>query len=149
METHLIRRQYFGAEVIDYLTIDGDDTGLNEIIGLTARTDTCVRQELIQTNRLRRVLVLLTVVLLLALGIESVVTLRFEMATLLAVLMKTGTLLIALSVEAGTLLIALSVEAGTRRAVLSESRLFAFTTETRTRPTLPFIVGIKHVFFQL
>jgi lambda repressor-like predicted transcriptional regulator len=104
--------------------------------------------------------VLLTVVLLLALGIESVVTLRFEMAMLLAVLMKTGTLLavlsveagtllIALSVEAGTLLIALSVEAGTRRAVLSESRLFAFTTETRTRPTLPFIVGIKHVFFQL
>ena len=73
METDIIRRQHFDAEVIDGHPIDGDDTCLNEIICLTTRAYTCVSKELVQTYRLGRILVLLTIDLLLVRRIDAVI----------------------------------------------------------------------------
>ena len=77
VETHIIRRQHFSAQIIHGLTIDGDHTGLDEIICLTTGTDTCVCEVFIQTNRLRRILMLLTIDLLFMSGINSGIAFRF------------------------------------------------------------------------
>ena len=76
METNIIRRQHFHAQIIYRHTIDGDHSCLNEIICLTTGTNTCVGKVFIETNRLGRIFVLLTISLLLAVRINTIVTFR-------------------------------------------------------------------------
>ena len=143
METYLIGRKYLHAQIIDYLTIDRDHSCLDKIIGLTTGTNAGIGQEFIQTNRLRRVFVLLTIVLLFTFGIESVVTFRFvkrTIGTALAVLTKARTLVVTFALKTGTgLMVAFTLK--TRTSGLSVSM------ETRTRSAFRFIVGmiVKHV----
>ena len=54
-----VSRENLGTEFAYYLTIYGNHSGLNEIVGLTTRANTCVGEEFVQTNRLRRVFVFL------------------------------------------------------------------------------------------
>ena len=57
MELHLIGTQDLGSQFCDDLTIHGYDTCLDELISLTTTADTCVCQELIQTQRLIGIIV--------------------------------------------------------------------------------------------
>ena len=143
MEAYVIRRKHLHAQTIRHLTIDRDHTGLDKIIGLTTGTYTGIGQVFIQTNRLRRIFVLLTIVLLFTFGIESVVAFRFvkrTTRTALAVLMKARTLLVAFALETRTGLV-FAITLKTRTGLLSVS------VKTRTRPAFSFIVGmiVKHV----
>ena len=121
VESDIIRRQHLRAEAIHGLAIDGDHTGLDEIIGLTAGTDTCVSQEFIQTHGLCRVLVLLTIYLLFMTGVDTGIAFRLTSKRTL------GTLRTGLSV-AGEMRTAFSVTGETR----ATGALCSVAGETRT-----------------
>ena len=61
MELHLIRTKHLGSQLGDNLAIDGDYTCLDELISLTTTADACISEELVQTNRLIGIEVLLLV----------------------------------------------------------------------------------------
>ena len=138
METDIIRRQHFGTQAVNSHTIDGDHAGLNKIIRLTTGTDTGIRQILIQTNRLGRIFVLLTIHLLFTIGIQTVVTFRFSSERSLRALPVERSLR-ALTIETKlfrSTLPVLSTESRTSRCRL------CFTAKTRTGSALTFVVQI-------
>ena len=140
VETNIIGWQHFDAEVIDSNTIDGDDTGLDEIVCFTTGADTCVSEELIETNRLGRILVLLAISLLFTIGIKSVITFRFAsertVGALGAFTERTLYTFAEGTLGSSDMLSMLACKSGASRNGL------AFSLETRTRSALRFIVGI-------
>ena len=148
VEAHFIGRQDFCTERIGYLSVDGDNTGLDEIIGLTTAADTGVGKEFVQTNRFSRILMLLMISLLLAVGIESVVALNGLVAertlrtvALFHVVGRTARALEAVGIESKGFRTTFTItgESGTLRD------RSALTVETRTGSAFSLIVGIKHV----
>ena len=137
METDIIRQQHFGTQAIYGHTVDGDHTCLDKIICLTTAADTGVSEVLVQTNRLGRIFVLLTIDLLFVCGIKTVVTFRFTSERFMRAF---GTL----CTKTERLRFTLTVFAAETRT--STYRL-SFSAETRTRSAFS-IVGIvvKHVF---
>ena len=149
METDIIRRQHFGAQIVYGLAVDGNHACLDKIICLTTGTDTCISEVFIETDRFCRILMLLTINLLFMTGIDSGVTFRFTseravrtlcalaVRTLRTGLTVTGKMRTGFAVT-GKMRTGFSVSGKTR----TSRALCPFTVKTRSRTTLTFIVGI-------
>ncbi len=61
VEAYLVGAEHLGAQLRNNLSVDSDDAGLYELIGLTTAADTGIGEELVQTYRLVGVEVLLFV----------------------------------------------------------------------------------------
>ena len=155
MEANIIRRKHLSSQIINHFAIYRNNTCLDKIISLTTGTDSGVSEEFVQTNRLRRVFILLTIDLLLVSGVKVLITFRFmshrTLRTGFAITRKTRT---AFSV-AGKMRTAFSVAckmrtSGMLSAVTRKTRttymFCALTLEPRSGATCSFIVGIvvKH-----
>ena len=125
VETDVVGGQHLGAKRRNGLTIYGDHSGLYKIIGLATAADAGIGQKLIQTDRLGRILHLLTIMLALALRIDCVV----------ALYSRTERTVLSKCVRSRFVL-AVATEAGTSR------NRFVLSAKTRTRSALTFIVKI-------
>ena len=118
MELHLVSTQHLSTQLGNNLTINGDNACLDELIGLATAADTCISQELIQTNGLIGIEVLLLIlntllqrvlgigIILSTLGLETTLLTRLittllliAVATLLARLVASALLIATLLVS--------------------------------------------------
>ena len=105
MEADLIGAQHLGTQFGHHLTIDGDDTCLDELIGLTTAADTGISQEFVQTNRLIGIIVLLLILNTLLQAVFSIGIIAGSVGTITATLLAIATLA-GLAIAALALLIA-------------------------------------------
>ena len=61
MEQHLVSAQYLGTQFGNNLAIDLNDACCDELVSLTTAADTCISEELVQTERLIGIVVLLLI----------------------------------------------------------------------------------------
>ena len=91
VEVHIVGTKHLGAQLSNYLAIDGDNTGLDELIGLATAANTGIGKELIKANGLVGIVVLLLVLDTLfhrVLGIRIIVGRTFAEPTLLLVAVR-------------------------------------------------------------
>ena len=88
MEHHLVRRQHLCAEAIDHLAVDCDDASLDEVVGFATAAEPCIGEVLVQTNRLRGILITLVVGNLLALRIDAAVVLGLSGMVVVSLLLQ-------------------------------------------------------------
>ena len=105
MEADLIGAQHLGTQFGHHLTIDGDDTCLDELIGLTTTADTGISQEFVQTNRLIGIIVLLLILNTFLQAVFSIGIIAGSVGTITATLLAIATLAL-LAIAALALLIA-------------------------------------------
>ena len=94
VELHLIGAQHLGAQFGDHLSIDGDHTGLDELISLATAADTSVGEVLIETHRLVGIIVDLLVLDTLLQAILGIGVIVGSALTLVVRLLAIGSLAI-------------------------------------------------------
>ena len=111
VEQHLVSTQYLGTQLGNNLAIDLYDTCCDELVSLTTTADASISQELVQTQGLIGIVVLLLVLdallqRVLSIGIvaRSVLAIAATLLTIATTLVVTTTLLIATLLVATTLL---------------------------------------------
>ena len=80
MELHLVAAQHLGAQLSHHLTVYGDNASLNELVSFTTAANAGIGEELVQTDWLIGIIVLL---LILNTLLEAVLGIRIVIATLL------------------------------------------------------------------
>jgi len=107
VEFYLVCALDLGAELGHYLSVHSNHACLDELVSLTARADTCVGEELVQTKRFVRIVVLLLVFNALFHAVLSVgVVARCALTLLVATLVVAALLSVATAVVTAALLIA-------------------------------------------
>jgi len=107
VEFYLVCALDLGAELGHYLSVHTNHACLDELVCLTARADTCVGEELVQTKRFVRIVVLLLVFNALFHAVLSVgVVARCALTLLVATLLVAALLSVATAVVTAALLIA-------------------------------------------
>ena len=118
VELHLIGTQHLGTQLGHHLTVHGDNTCLDKLVGLTTAANTGISQELVQTDGLVGIEVLLLVLYAL---LHVILSIGIEARSVLTV--STGTLLIATA-----LLITATLRAVTALTLLVAAALGSITT---------------------
>ena len=80
MELHLVAAQHLGAQLSHHLTVYGDNASLDELVSFTTAANAGIGEELVQTDWLIGIIVLL---LILNTLLEAVLGIRIVIATLL------------------------------------------------------------------
>ena len=126
METHFISTHHLSTQLGNHLTINGDNTSLDELVGLAAAANTCIGKELVQTDRLIGIEVLLLIFYTL---LQAILGMRIIAGGMLAIAATLLTIATALLTVTAALLVATLT--GLIAALLTIAAALLVTTLTR------------------